>query len=65
MSFEKDMFQQIELVYSRYSGRMKELKDYIEMLTKKYNLEVEYNNSTREIAEGSINLIGDRYNVLI
>ena len=60
MSFEKDLFNNYDLVYNRYSGRMKELKDYIDLISKKYNIEVDYNNGTKELSEFSINLISDR-----
>ena len=60
MSFEKDLFNNYDLVYNRYSGRMKELKDYIDLISKKSNIEVDYNNGTKELSEFSINLISDR-----
>jgi hypothetical protein len=39
---------------------MKELKDFIEMLSKKYNIEVDYSNSTKDLSETSIFLVSEK-----
>ena len=53
------------MVYNRYCGRMKELKDYIEIINKKYNLEVEYSNGTKNISEINLNLLLDKLNLFL
>ncbi len=60
MKFEKELFNGYDIVYTRYTNRMKELKDFIEMLSKKYNIEVDYSNSTKDLSETSIFLVSEK-----
>lgn len=65
MKFEKELFNGYDLVYNRYTGRIKELKDFIDMLSKKYNFEVDYSNSIKDVAETSIFLVSEKYIIYI